>query len=150
MSALQEQDQDLSDPYSLRCEVALPRAGFNEHCNKAVHEALGGDSPIRESGKAVQHQMVYFTLCYLLSLRVVLSVLTFATLALIFWSIFRPLGGVFRYAWRRRWSCDFIACMHGKRTEAKKAGKDNLSRNMGGFPRFTRYNLERKKLDRRS
>ena len=133
MSALQEQDQDLSDPHSLRCEVALPRAGFNEHCNKAVHEALGGDSPIRESRKAVQHQMVYSHLCYLLSLRVVLSALTFATLALIFWSISRSLGGMFRYALRRRWSGGFIACMHGKRIRAKKVGKGDVSRNMGGF-----------------
>ena len=133
MSALQEQDQDLSDPRSLRCEVALPRAGFNEHCNKAVHEALGGDSPIRESRKAVRHQMIYYHMCYLLSLRVVLSALTFATLALISWSTSRPLGGMFRYASRRRWWGDFIACMHGKRVWAKKAWKGDLSRNMGGF-----------------
>ena len=41
MPALPEQNEDLPDPYPLRSQTALPRAGFHEHCNKALHEALG-------------------------------------------------------------------------------------------------------------
>ena len=40
MPALQEQDENLSDTHSLRGQVALPRAGFDEHRSKAVHEAF--------------------------------------------------------------------------------------------------------------
>ena len=47
MSALQEQDEDLSDPHSLRGQIALPRAGFDEHRSKAVHEALRDLSQVR-------------------------------------------------------------------------------------------------------
>ena len=46
MPALSQQDQDLSNTHSLRCETFIPRASFHEHCNKALHEALGHKCPV--------------------------------------------------------------------------------------------------------
>jgi hypothetical protein len=46
MSTLQEQDQDLTGPHSLRGEVALPRVSIDEYRITIVHEAIWNHSPL--------------------------------------------------------------------------------------------------------
>ena len=46
MPTLSQQNEDLSDPHPIRSQTSLPRAGFDEHCNKALHEALGDQCPV--------------------------------------------------------------------------------------------------------
>ena len=46
MPTLQEQDEDLADPHSIRCEVALPGACVDEHCSSAVYHEIRNHSPI--------------------------------------------------------------------------------------------------------
>ena len=43
---MQEQDQDLADPHTVRGQAALSGASIDEHRGQTVHEALGGDSPV--------------------------------------------------------------------------------------------------------
>jgi hypothetical protein len=45
---LQEQDKDLPDPHSIRCEAALPRIGIYEHRGENVHQAIGYFCSLRE------------------------------------------------------------------------------------------------------
>lgn len=54
MSALQKQDQDLPDPYSLRGEVAIPGVGLYEYCGKNVHEEIRDLSPLIYFSKSVR------------------------------------------------------------------------------------------------
>ena len=48
MPAVSQQNEDLSNTHSLRCETFIPRASIHEHCNKALHEALGHKCPVSE------------------------------------------------------------------------------------------------------
>lgn len=46
MPPLQKQAEDLPDPHPLCRQATLPRAGLDEHCGKALYEALGDYSAI--------------------------------------------------------------------------------------------------------
>lgn len=46
MPTLQEQDQDRANPYSLRCQAALPGAAGHEHRCKNVYQQVWSFKPI--------------------------------------------------------------------------------------------------------
>lgn len=48
MPTLQEQDQDCADPYSLRCQTALPGAAVYEHRGKNVYQPLRSFNSLSE------------------------------------------------------------------------------------------------------
>ncbi|KAJ4175145.1 DNA-dependent RNA polymerase II [Fusarium falciforme] len=48
MPTLQEQDQDCTDPYSLRCQAALPGAAVHEHRGKNVYQPLWSFNSLSE------------------------------------------------------------------------------------------------------
>jgi len=62
MPAVQEQDQDLADPHTVRGQAAFPRASIDEHCGQNVYEALGDYSPVVRSspygGATIEHVVI--------------------------------------------------------------------------------------------
>jgi hypothetical protein len=47
MSPLQEQDEDLANPYPVCCQVAFPRAGIDEYRLQNVHQEIGYFGEVR-------------------------------------------------------------------------------------------------------
>ena len=46
MPTLQKQDEDITNPYSVRREAPLSRASFDEHCHPNVHDKIRHISPL--------------------------------------------------------------------------------------------------------